>query len=118
MEIIPYGEKLKAGLIGVVAPDGTFYAIAKTGTLSACHQEELRKLSILLSKEQPCNTLGSLFYKKREQIEHPEEFYLGDTFDYKVGFIDYGDFVITNLLVVPIPLQPSWFLDTKSIKKR
>lgn len=92
MEIIPYGEKLKAGLIGVVAPDGTFYAIAKTGTLSACHQEELRKLSILLSKNQPCNTLGSLFYKKREQIEHPEEFYLGDTFDYKVGFIDLWGF--------------------------
>ncbi len=64
----------KQGLIGVVAPDGTFYAIAKTGTLSACHQEELRKLSILLSKNQPCNTLGSLFYKKREQIEHPKNF--------------------------------------------
>lgn len=92
MEIFPYGEKLKAGLIGVVAPDGTFYAIAKTGSLSACHQEELKKLSILLSKTDPANTLGNLFYRKREQIANPEEFYLGDAFDYKVGFIDLWGF--------------------------
>ena len=92
MEIIPYGKPLKAGFIGVVAPDGTFYAIAKVGIRSACHQEELKKLSILLSKQDPSNSLGNLFLKKREQMDYPEEFYLGDTFDYKTGFIDLWGF--------------------------
>lgn len=92
MKIFLYGESIKPGFMGVVAPDGTFYALAPTGTLSACHQEELRKLSILLSQSDPTNSLGNLFYKRLAMIEHPEEFYLGDTFDYKTGFIDLWGF--------------------------
>lgn len=83
-------EKIPKGYMGVVAPDGTFYAIAKTGTIDPSHQINLSKLSRELEKNKYPN-IHHLFRSCYDRIKDPEEFFLLDSFDYKAGFIDlYG----------------------------